>query len=323
VNERTDQRVEAGEAPAVTDDAVPTLEALAERHYRPGDVTRKHESYLALYTRLLEPRRDAPLRILELGVSSGASMLMWRDFLPRAMIIGIDIAAAPACIIDQPRIHFLKGSQDDPETLDRAAYLAGGFFDLIVDDASHLGYLTKRSFNYLFPRWLAPGGSYVIEDIGTAFLPAYPDGSEYVLPPWEDAVRGTELFTSHQFGMVGMVKQLIDHLMQELITGRRSYLPVRRIEIESNIAIIEKAREPGPPVPGPLPGTEAKPIVNQVAIRLAEIGLELARHDHQLSIQHEQLSALARALAGLLRWMKPLRIILRTFTGRGPRLEDR
>lgn len=293
-----------------------SLESLADRYYRAGDATRKHRSYLATYERLLEHRRDAPLRVLELGVSSGASMLIWRDYLPRATIIGVDIADPPDCLAGHAGVHFLHGSQDDPEILDRAAYIAGGFFDLIIDDASHIGYLTKRSFNYLFPRWLAPGGAYVIEDIGTAFLPAYPDGEEHRIPAWDDAVRGTELFLSHQFGMVGVVKQLIDHMMQELVTGKRSYLPIKRIDLQSNMAVVEKLNEPGPPTPGHLPGADVEPVVDKVAIRLTEIDAELARHS-------DRLEALARALGGVVRRMAPLRMAWRTVTGRGPRLDER
>ena len=57
----------------------------------------------------------------------------------------------PTCLTDQDRVHFIQGSQDDPTVLDRAAQVAGGGFDLIIDDAAHIGFLTKRSFNYLFP----------------------------------------------------------------------------------------------------------------------------------------------------------------------------
>jgi methylase of polypeptide subunit release factors len=38
-----------------------------------------------------ERRFDKP-RILELGVFSGASLLIWRDYLPNATILGIDIS---------------------------------------------------------------------------------------------------------------------------------------------------------------------------------------------------------------------------------------
>ncbi len=94
------------------------------------------------------------MKILELGVWSGASLLIWRDYQPNATIIGIDILPAPTAVQDQDRIHVLQGSQDDLSVLDQASQIAGGLFDLIIDDASHIGYLTKRSFQNLFPRAL-------------------------------------------------------------------------------------------------------------------------------------------------------------------------
>lgn len=229
-------------------DAECLLEVLAERHYAVGDGTRKAAHYFREYEALLRPRREAPLRLLELGVSSGASMLIWRDYLPNATIVGLDLAAAPTTLRGQQRIHFVQGSQDDPETLDRAGEAAGGRFDLIIDDASHLGYLTKRSFQYLFSRWLVPGGVYAIEDYGTGFMPEFPDGAAYVEPPHADSVPETQVFASHQYGMVGVVKQLMDYLMTDLMTGQPPRYDIERMTILSNIALMQKAG--GVPVQG-------------------------------------------------------------------------
>lgn len=286
------------------------LSTIADRYYADGDATRKAVSYLRTYEKMLQHRRDVPLRILELGVSSGASLLVWRDYLPHATIVGLDIAEMPSCLTDQPRIHFVRGSQDDPTALDHAAALAGGDFDLIVDDAAHIGYLAKRSFNYLFPRWLAPGGVYVIEDIGTAFLPEYPDGQLYVQPAWDDAVAGTSVFRSHQHGMVGFVKQLIDHMMQELSTGSPSYLPIQRVAIESNIAFVEKLRQSAPPVPGPLPSGEAQP-------RTDATGPELAAITRELASQSDRIGELERVIAQALHPVRLLRAAGRWAANRG------
>ncbi|MBN8929606.1 MAG: hypothetical protein BGO51_08875 [Rhodospirillales bacterium 69-11] len=236
------------------DEAAAELDAIASRHYAEGDVTRKHRSYFEGYAHLLAHRREEPLRILELGVSSGASLLIWRDFLPNAQIVGIDIAEMPERVRDQPRIHLLQGSQDDPAILDRAGWLAGGGFDLIIDDASHIGFLTKRSLVHLFPRWLVPGGHYVIEDIGTGFMPEYPDGIAFEAPPWADAVAGTKEFPSSQFGMIGVAKQLLDHMMQPLATGEPSYLPIDSLSMTANIVFVRKGTQPGAAAPGALPG---------------------------------------------------------------------
>lgn len=216
------------------------LDILAERYYAASDGNRKPPSYLREYERLLEYRRDAQLRLLEIGVASGASLLIWRDYLPNATIVGVDVAAPPPRIQGKSRIYFIHGSQDDPEVLDRAGTMAGGPFDLIVDDAVHLGYMTKRSFAYLFPRWLAPGGTYVIEDIGTGFLPEYPDGAPFAAPPESDSVPTTQIFASHQHGMVGVVKQLLDHMMTELMTGQRSRFDIERMTVLANIAFVHK-----------------------------------------------------------------------------------
>jgi hypothetical protein len=64
------------------------LNALAQSRYAAGEYTRKPLSYLLEYERILTHARDREVRILELGVSSGASLLMWKDYLPHGMIVG-------------------------------------------------------------------------------------------------------------------------------------------------------------------------------------------------------------------------------------------
>ena len=231
----------------------PDLVALADRYYA-GDGNRKGPNYLAEYARLFEGIREQELKILELGVFAGASLMIWRDYLPRATIVGIDINEMPPAIAGDRRIHFLRGSQDDPAVLDAAVREAGGAFDIIIDDASHIGWLTKRSLGYLFPRWLKPGGWYVIEDIGTAYLPEYPDGRAYQPPPWDDAAAETREYESHRFGLMGLVKQLADHMMQELMTGVRPVLDIDRMTLLVNIAFIHKAERPPLGPPPPMPG---------------------------------------------------------------------
>jgi SAM-dependent methyltransferase len=265
-----------------------SLEELAERHYAPDDFTRKGPSYLGSYRRLLERHRRDKLRILELGVSSGASLLVWHDYLPYATIVGVDIAEQPARIREQDNIHFIQGSQDDPAVLDRAAAIVGGSFDVIIDDASHIGYLTKRSLNYLFPRYLAPGGCYVIEDFGTGFLDAYPDGRSFAEPDWNDAIEGNALFHSSQFGMVGVVKQLVEPLMQELATQTTPYLAIGRLTIETNIVFVEKSHQAAPPAP-PLPsGKRSWPAhdVPETALLGAD-DARIAGHEERLNALEE------------------------------------
>jgi hypothetical protein len=149
------------------------MNALAERHYG-SDGNRKPLIYLMEYERLFGPMRDAPVRLLELGVKFGASMHLWADYFPNATIVGLDIGNKPKDFPADKRVHFVQGNQDDPSALARCIKVAGGEFNIIVDDAFHVGRLSASSFSYLFPRALKPGGFYVIEDICTAFLPKFP-----------------------------------------------------------------------------------------------------------------------------------------------------
>ena len=52
-------------------------------------------------------------------------------------------------------------------------------FDIIIDDASHFGDLTKIAFWHLFDNHLKPSGLYVIEDWGTGYWRDWTDGKTY------------------------------------------------------------------------------------------------------------------------------------------------
>jgi predicted O-methyltransferase YrrM len=214
---------------------------LADRHYHGDTAPPKSSLFWNEYHRLLADRREHPLRILELGVQNGSSLMVWQDYLPNATIVGLDVAERPERDLGE-RVHFVQGSQDDEDALDKAAELAGGPFDIIVDDAAHIGLLARRSFHHLFPRHLKPGGHYAIESYGTSFLPEYPDGQKFNAFPDETGTINSVEFPSHQNGMIGVVKQLIDEMNRGLATGQPSQFDISRITMLVNIAIIEKGR---------------------------------------------------------------------------------
>ena len=75
------------------------------------------------------------------------------------------------------RIQVFQGDQADKAFLSKVANrTAPDGFDIIIDDASHIGELTKATFWHLFDRHLKPGGLYAIEDWGTGYLDDFPDG---------------------------------------------------------------------------------------------------------------------------------------------------
>ena len=128
-----------------------------------------------------------------------------------ATIVGIDISV-PKKIIrqfsDEDGIHCFEGDQADLRFLSRvASETAESGYDVIVDDASHLGYETKVSFWHLFDHHLKSGRLYFIEDWGTGYWDDYPDGKIVDLEAYH---RTPSSLTSHTYGMVGFIKQLID-----------------------------------------------------------------------------------------------------------------
>lgn len=211
-----------------------------------GYRTDKSASFLAVYENLFSPLREQPVALLEIGIHHGGSLLMWRDYFARGVIAGLDQQAVRVDD-DSGRIRIYQGDQQDTTLLDRlAAEAAPAGFDIVIDDASHFGRLSRATFDHLFHRHLKPGGLYVIEDWGTGYWPSWPDGSAWREPrQWQPPRWLTEPvpllpvpglralhfqslrlarrvasgllpgwakrpLSSHQSGMVGFVKQLVD-----------------------------------------------------------------------------------------------------------------
>jgi hypothetical protein len=216
------------------------LYAASDRLYG-GDLSRKPLIYLVEYHRIFQSFQDKSIRLLELGVQNGLSMLMWQEYFQgRAEIVGIDVSPKPARFPDDPRFSFIQGGQDDPSVI--AAASGGRPFDIIIDDASHLGFLTARSFALLFPTLLNPGGVYIIEDICTAFTSSGADFDCADYCPPEIGLPGApRIFPNHHHGMVGLIKQLIDHAMAPTAAGGYTRYAIERMVIKTNIAIVHKA----------------------------------------------------------------------------------
>ncbi len=217
------------------------LRQIGAEMYQAGDLSTKPSLYLDEYANLFGPVRELPLRIFEIGVQRGVSMKMWEKFFPNATIVGLDGDPQPSGFPQSPRFHFVQAWQDDAAAMQKAVQLAGGPFDIIIDDASHLGCHTARSFALLFPYALKAGGYYVLEDICTAFN--YP--SDYDAAPFNPPVIGCEgmpkVFPSHQHGMVGLLKQMVDHAMAPTAAGGYTQFPIQRVCALTNIAFLQKA----------------------------------------------------------------------------------
>ncbi len=205
----------------------------------------KGPSYLAHYDGQFAHLRNQPIKLLELGVFRGGSLLMWQDYFPHGQIFGVDLEVPEMRGSD--RIHLYEGNATDPEVFARIEQQTScSTFDVIIDDASHVGIHAKASFEHLFFERLVPGGLYVLEDWGTSYRPDWPDGVRYraVSPSALGGVRYR--FPSHEFGMIGFAKHLIDAVGRSdalAYGGTALAYPIESILIVPGLVFIKKSSE--------------------------------------------------------------------------------
>jgi hypothetical protein len=178
--------------------------------------------YLDWYERELNTLGRAS-KVLELGVKNGGSVLLWRDVFSEGEIVGIDknLGNLDPGVQGVSRLHLYEGSQADQKFLtDVSQKHAPQGFDLIVDDASHVGWLSRASFDILFDRFLRKGGIYVVEDWTTGYWSDWSDGCTF-RPRGPLRNAGWNLLKSLRIcksppvdqalsGLVGFVKSLVD-----------------------------------------------------------------------------------------------------------------
>lgn len=216
------------------------------------DTDKVANRYLESYDPMLERFVDAGITLLEIGVHRGGSLRLWRDYFPNGIIVGIDKHIPPG-LESEERIRVFEGRQEDTAFLSRVAgETAPQGFDVVIDDASHVGEPTKIAFWHLFGHHLKPSGLYVIEDWGTGYWDDWADGRT-VRPEKRSTRRdrapkgGGVRHPSHDYGMVGFVKQLVDEqgaadLTRASLRGsaaRRSRFA--RVVITPSIVFVEKA----------------------------------------------------------------------------------
>lgn len=142
-----------------------------------GPEIQKFAHYFPIYDRHLARFRDRPVTVLEIGVSEGGSMLMWRHYFgPRARIYGVDID--PRCkAIEQEQIQVFIGSQTD-RTFLRELRRSLPPIDVLIDDGGHSMLQQRATFEELFDH-VAPDGIYICEDVQTSYLLRYGGGHRY------------------------------------------------------------------------------------------------------------------------------------------------
>lgn len=144
-----------------------------------------HHGFTAIYNRIFQKHRYTFTKVGEIGVFFGASILMWKEYFPYAVIHGLDAfqglqgngnrfegyldfynqmeknpdARIKLHVMDQSKREDLENFREEN-------------FDLLLDDGSHLMKDQQLSLGILFPL-VKSGGYYVIEDIHTSNQDGY------------------------------------------------------------------------------------------------------------------------------------------------------
>jgi hypothetical protein len=135
--------------------------------------TDKGVDFTSVYHSLLSHVREAPLRLLEIGLYNGGSLRMWREYLPNATLHGMDVDRRTlAYELEIPGTKVRLVDQADARALRAFVDELGGGYDVIVDDGGHTMEQQIVSFEVLFPH-VVSGGIYVIEDLGTSYFVEY------------------------------------------------------------------------------------------------------------------------------------------------------
>jgi len=123
--------------------------------------------YFDIYDRHFKRYRNKEINILEIGVSQGGSLLMWKDYFgDRANIYGIDIN--PKCKdLEEENIKIFIGSQSDRNFL-RKLKKEIPKIDILIDDGGHGMKQQIISFEELFDH-IKSDGVYLCEDLHTSY----------------------------------------------------------------------------------------------------------------------------------------------------------
>ena len=117
------------------------------------------------YDQFFHNNRFTPTGILEIGVHQGESTKVFAAVYPNTKIVALDLKRYDHLDFSGfPNITYLGVDQTDRERLENVIkdeFPAG--FDLVIEDASHIGAYSHITFHTVFP-CMKPGGIYIVED---------------------------------------------------------------------------------------------------------------------------------------------------------------
>jgi len=130
-------------------------------------------SYLDLYEKLLQSKKDTAKHVLEIGIGdfgpkNGGSIKLWRDYFTKATIHGLDILPIDRVmdeIIGDERIKLYVDTDAYDENVFRSNFLDKNIkCDFMLDDGPHTLESMKK-FIELYSQIMTDDGVLIIEDV--------------------------------------------------------------------------------------------------------------------------------------------------------------
>jgi hypothetical protein len=173
----------------------------------------KHSTYFEVYDELLESYKGRDLTFVEIGVLSGGSLFMWREFFgPGARIIGIDINPT-AKKWESFGFEIWVGDQSDPSFW--ANFIAEvGPLDVVLDDGGHTYKQQITTAINLLPA-VSDGGLLIVEDTHTSYMSGY-GNRKFSLMRW--TFRLMDAINSRFSGLKGVSPGHISNLVWKIST---------------------------------------------------------------------------------------------------------
>jgi len=151
------------------------MQSLREIFYsHEGNLIHKWDHYFEIYERYFAKYRGNNVNLLEIGVSQGGSIQMWKEYFgDKLKIYSVDIN--PECIkFKDLTTNLYIGSQEDPLFLEKLKNELP-VMDIIIDDGGHTMKQQILTFEFLFLK-LKEGGIYLVEDTHTSYWDVYGGG---------------------------------------------------------------------------------------------------------------------------------------------------
>jgi hypothetical protein len=136
-----------------------TLEELYVKQGAKSDKGSTHDYISGYYSKEFLGKRDEKIKLMEIGVHRGPSIVLWKSWFTNSEIVGVDNED----LYESDRIYD-KLIIDDAYTDEFIDKFPDGYFDYIIDDGPH----TLESQIISTTKWIhkiKSGGKLIIEDL--------------------------------------------------------------------------------------------------------------------------------------------------------------